>query len=325
MKIKITQQIKNIINSLGNKTAVNSGLKIYAALYLRNNRKNEKGYFDCPSTYLRSINARYFKIINRFIDEGIIDYMKNLKIDPNDIFRTITTKQYSSHLGYCMKYKFLVDISFGEEIEIDFTSNRKKRWYEITANSLIELGYEAKITRDSFGRRVHYPILNTYKEELKGKGLCVIDAITSQPRLLWLIMKRQGIIDTKYHYIFTHEIDFYKYLVQQLHLTNRGDAKDAFTNWANGKVGPAHFKIQKLFPIANSFVEGLKKIYYKDSASYLQREEAKIWIDDLLQFIPVKFAIPVHDSLIIKNEDYNEVIEYCKAKYPELRFSKKYL
>ncbi|OSZ82909.1 hypothetical protein CAP35_06510 [Chitinophagaceae bacterium IBVUCB1] len=326
MKIKITQKIKDIIDSLGNKTVQTSGLKIYAALYLRNKRKNTSGYFDCPSTYLRSINSRYSKIINRFIEEGIIDYLKTLKIDPNDIFQTIASKKYSSDLGYCMKYKFLVDISSGQEIEVDFNSNRKKRWYEITANSLLELGYTPEIKRDSFGRRVHYPILNNYKEELKNKGLCVIDSKTSQPRLLWLMMQKQGIIDPAYHAIFTDDaIDFYEVLAQYLNLKDRDKAKKPFTHWVNGKNEIANVKIQKLFPIATCFIRGLKKLYYKDSASYLQREEAKIWIDDLLQNIPVDFALPVHDSLIIKREDLNTVLEYCMTKYPELRFSKKEL
>jgi len=325
MNIKITPEIKNILYSLGNKTAVSSGLKIYATLYSRSYRKNTKGYFDCPSTLLRSVNSRYSKIIKRLLDEGIIDYLKTQKIDPNDIFHSITSKTYSSHMGYCMKYKFLVDVSIGEEIEIDMSTGRKERWYEITANSLIELGYVPDIKRDSFGRRVHYPLLNNYKEELKGKGLCVIDAKTSQPRLLYLLMKERNIIDPIYSHAFESDIDFYDFIVTELKLKDRDAAKDLFMQWINSRGFVNDFQIKRLFPIANHFINGLKSRYYKDSAAFLQRAEAKIWIDDLLQNIPAEFALPVHDSLIVRQENLINVLDYCKTKYPDLRFSNKEL
>lgn len=325
MKIKITPEINNVINSLGNKTARQSGLKIYTALYICHNRKNHNGYFDCPSTYLRSINSRYSNIIRALLDAKIIDYLKTLKIDPSDVFNSISSKRYSTKYGYCMKYKFLVDITEGDEIEIDFASNKKRRWHEITTNSLIKLGYSPKITRDSFGRRVHYPLLNNYKEELKNKGLSVIDARTSQPRLLWLIMKEKEIIDINYNNIFQNDIDFYDYLSTELKLINRDSAKDAFMFWVNGEMSSNISTIRNLFPITTNFINGLKKLYYKDSASFLQREEARIWIDDLLQNIPTEFALPVHDSLIVKNEDLEEVMNYCISKYPDIRFSSRAL
>ena len=325
MKIKITPEIKKIINSLGNKTIINSGYKIYAILYSRSYRKNTEGYFDCPSTLLRSINSRYAKIRDRFLAEGILTYKQTSKIDPKDIFNSIPSKTYSSHMGYCMKYKFLVGLSKGVEMEVDMTSNRKERWYEITANSLIELGHEPKITRDSFGRRVcvHYPEISNYKIAFKNKGLCVIDAQTSQPRLLWMLMKQKDIIDSNYHQIFNNDLDLYDELKITFNLKDRKAGRDLFVQWINGNGFVPNFRIEKLYPIATSFIKGLKKIYYKDSAALLQREEAKIWIDDLLENIPIEFALPVHDSLIIKEKDFDEVLAYCTAKYPEIRFKRK--
>ena len=325
MKIKITTEIKAVIDNLGNKTAQQSGLKVYTALYLCHKRRNKQGYFDCPSKYLRAINSRYSKIRDELLNAGIIDYMKTLKVDPSDIFKSIPSKRYSTKYGYCMKYKFLVDISQGEEVEVDFASNKKRRWYEITTNSLIELGHSPKITRDSFGRRVHYPLLNSYKEELKNIGLSVIDAQTSQPRLLWLIMKEKGLFDINYNNIFENDIDFYDYLSKELELPDRESAKNAFMFWVNGEMGSKISTIKKLFPITTNFINGLKKLYYKDSASFLQREEARIWIDDLLNNIPADFALPVHDSLIVKNEDLEKVLSYCISMYPDMRFSSRAL
>jgi len=265
MKIKITPEIKKIINSLGNKTIINSGFKIYAIFYSRSYRKNTNGFFDCPSKLLRSVNSRYAKIRDMFIAAGIITYKQTPKIDPKDIFNSIPSKTYSSHMGYCMKYKFLVDISNGEKMEIDMRTGRKKRWYEITAKSLIELGYEPKIIRDSFGRRVHYPLIKDYKEELKGKGLCAIDAKTSHPRLLWLIMKDKNIIDPAYHQIFINDMDLYEYLALTFNLADREAGRDLFSHWINGNGFLPDVGIKKLYPIATSFIEGLKKLYYKDS------------------------------------------------------------
>ncbi len=323
MKIKITTATQSTLNSLGNKTKIKSGYKIYAALYVRNSRKNKDGYFDCPSTYLRAINSRYSTIIRALIEAGIIEFLQTKKIDPNDIFKTIPSKTYSSDMGYCMKYRFLVDVSIGEEIEVDMASGRQRRWYDVLSNSLKEMGYEPQITRDSFGRRVHYPQIKNYKTEFLNKGLCIIDAKTSHPRLLWLLMKEKNIIDVNYHQIFNCELDLYKQLAKRFNLADRKAGRDLFSHWVNGNGFVPNSGIQKLFPVASSFILGLKKMHYKDSSALLQRKEAAIFIDDLLENIPVDFALPVHDSLIIKESDCDQVLAYCQQKYPELRFKRK--
>jgi len=192
--------------------------------------------------------------------------------------------------------------------------------------SIKELGYEVKISRDSFGRRVYHTVLNNYKTELKGKGLYVIDSITSQPRLLYLIMKQRGVIDNNYNAIFENEVDFYEYLISELKLagtkkkTPRRQAKSKFTFWVNGNGNAPYIQIGELFPIATGFIKKVKRQNYKDCAALLHRQEASIWIDDLLENIPVEFALPVHDSLIVKKEDLQTVLRYCKDKYPDLRF-----
>ena len=323
MKIKITTEIKSIIESLGNITRVKSGYKVYAALFGRSHRKNPEGYFDVPSTYLKSVNDNYKEIIDCLIAGGIITYKQSLKIDKNDVFKTVSSKTYSTDKGFCMKYKFLIDPSTGIEMEVDMSSGRKKRWYEITYNSLVALGYPPEITRDSFGRRVHYPLIQDYKTELQNKGLCAIDACTSHPRLLWILMKENDIIDPDYHQIFAYELDLYTELANKFNLKDREAGRDLFSQWVNGKKHLPLTNIRTLYPIANNYISGLKKSNYKDSAAYLQRKEAAIWIDDLLTNIPTEFALPVHDSIIVKVEDFDKVLAYCKAKYPELRFKRK--
>jgi len=320
MKITINQKISNTINSLGNKTAKNSGLKLYCALYLLEKRKRPNGYFDAPATYLKAINLRYYKVIDKFIEDGIIQYQTNLHPDKDDIFApAIHKKNYSTKHGYSMKYRFLVPID-GEEIEVDFKTTKDEKWFIKLKNTLNILGFDDKINRDSFGRRVHYNTLYNYKSLLKNKDLYVIDSVCSQPRLLWLIMSKKGIYDANYDAIFTKDKDFYNYIKNELDLKDRQAAKDLFMFWINSSGYVPDFKIHQLFPVTSKFLSGLKNRSYKDSSAFLQREEAKIWIDDLLSNCPTNFVLSVHDSLIVKSKDAEMIKDWCQDKYPDLRF-----
>jgi hypothetical protein len=222
-----------------------------------------------------------------------------------------------------MKYRFLVDFTDATEVEVEMDNFRKYRWYQVIENSLKQLGYEVKISRDSFGQRVHHPVIPVYKTELKDRGFAVIDAVASQPKLVYLMMKNQGIVDDNFNEAF--EKDFYDYVVKKLDLDNRKMAKDLFMYWLNSSGYVPNYKIHLLFPIASKFIKSLKTKNYKDSSAYLQRQESKIWIDDLLNNIPVDFALPIHDSFIVKDKDGYEVLEYCKTRYPDVDFKLEFL
>lgn len=325
MRITIPKEVITVIEGLGNKTKQKSGMKVYTALYQRSHRADKHGYFYVPSTYLEKVNYRYYTVIEKFIEGGIIKPKETIKPDPTDIFKSIKKATYSTFLGKCKQYKFLVDITQGATIDIDFSSGREFRWYEVIEYSLIQLGYEPKIIRDSFGHRVHHPVIPVYKTELINKGLAVIDARASQPTLLWLLMKERHVADTNYDFVFETNLDFYQYVCDQLQLTDRDAAKALFMFWVNSKGYVPDFGIHTLFPVASNFIKRLKAGNYKDSPAFLQRKEAEIWIDDLLQNIPVEFALPVHDSLIVKQEDLELVLAYCKEKYPDLKFETKLL
>lgn len=320
MKIIVPIKVCTVIKSLGNATRQKNALKIYTALYLRMNRANNNGYFSCPSTYLKKINSRYSEIVDAFIKAGIMKPFEKLKEDPNDIFNTIKKKYYHPDRGIAIKYKFLIDPTNGVAMEVDFENKRRYRWYDIISDSLEELGYEPRIKRDNFGGRVYHPLIKPYKTVLKDKGLWVIDAKASHPTLLWLVMKERGVRDESYFQIFEKGVYFYDYLIEELKLENKEAAKQLFSEWLNSRGFVSDTGIYKLFPEASHFIQQIKRIDYKDSAAFFHNREAKIWIDDLLQNIPVQFALPVHDSLIVKAEDACLVLEYCKEKYPEIDF-----
>ncbi len=326
MKIIIPNQIKESIKTIGNITLQKNAYKIYYALYKKEKRKNPKsGYFQIPSIYLKSLNLRYYRIIDKFINDGIIKYLER-EVPTRDLTTKIKKKFYSTDKGICMYYKFLIDLTIGEEIEINFDNPNKKRWFDITRSTLECLGYDnIKIIRDDFGRRVHHNAIRDYKEYLSNKGLSVIDAKCSQPRLLYLLMKNKNIIDIEYFKIFESNKDFYYSIVSELDLFSRQEAKDLFMYWINANGYVPNNKIYSLFPITSKFIKDLKNKSYKDSSSYLQREEAKIWIDDLLENIPSNFALTIHDSLIIKTKESNKILDYCKEKYPQIEFELKEL
>lgn len=333
MKIKITPQIKNSINSFKTKTSITNAYKIYAALYSKSKYKNSDGYFSVPSTYLRTINARYSRFIKKFIEDGILKYYERVEPGFLDI-EDRAFKTYDTNRGICMKYKFLIDLTNGEEIEIEFISKKKSRWYSLLKSSLTQLGYDKiKIKRDGFGLRIWHSAIRGYKQDLKGIRLMVIDAKCSQPRLLYNLMKNANIVDANYFSLFESDAnrDFYNFIVNQFNLTGigydskRDEAKKLFTMWAFGKGYTKGFQFHPIFPEASAFVKTLKNRGYKDSASYMQRQEAKVWIDDIMENIPVDFAVPVHDSIIVKANDAELAINWCKEKHPEIVFDLKEL
>lgn len=325
MKIIIPQQAIDSINSFKRKDVRNAAYKIMAALLKMNERKNTTtNWFDMPSTYLHSINIRYKRIIDKFIEDGIIKYYSRPSIE-DDIFNSVEKKYYNTTLGFCMKYKFLIDTQVGIEYDFDNENPNNKRWYEVIKSSLIALGYEPKITRDTFGRRVHHPAIYDHKSNLKDKGFSIIDAKCSQPRLLYLIMKEKGIYDKDYYDIFENGLDFYNILIEKLNLKTRKEAKDLFMYWSASDGYVPKTGIFQLFPTTSNFIASLKTRSYKDASSYLQRYEAKIWIDDLLENIPTNFALPIHDALLVKTIDVNKVLSYCKNRYPQIEFDFKEL
>lgn len=330
MKIIVPEQVSKSINSFKRKDVKENAIKIYTALYYREKRKNSQGYFDVPSTYIKSIVSDYKKYIDKFIEDGIIEYYSNpLSInyskESTDIFNPKLKKYYNKNLGISMKYKFLIDINVGIEYDMNVDNPNNKRWYNITQKSLIALAYDPTITRDTFGRRVHHKAIYTYKQDLHEKGYSVIDAKCSQPRLLYLTMVEKGIYDERYYNIFENGSDFYNYLVVNLLLKNRQEAKDLFMYWINADGYVPQTGIFQLFPNTSNFIKSLKTRSYKDAASYLQRVEAKIWIDDLLENIPTEFALSIHDSLVVMNKDVDKVLKYCKDKYPYIQFDVKEL
>ncbi len=83
-------------------------------------------------------------------------------------------------------------------------------------------------------------------------------------------MKEQNVADVKYEAVF--KVDFCNYLVQELKLQDRQQAKDLFMFFLNSNGYVPDYKSRILFLVTLKFIANLKPKNYKD-ASYFQREK----------------------------------------------------
>lgn len=329
----IPKELDYILSLQKRKDARERIKKVYGALIYKKGKCNS--YFSCPSAYLVKVSPKYNKVIKLLLEYKIIDF-QSFNMDEKDLFNHRRKKYYNTENGTCIRYKFLIDIENGYEdsVNTNFTTlYADEKWYMKTRYSLLQIGFkpeELLIKRDNFSRRLHtnitgfIPEAKTYKELLSGGDYYVIDSKTSQPRLLWIILNEIGLQDEKLNEIFNNNLDFYDYIIKRIPaLIDRDDAKELFTSWINGTgyLDAEKSSIRDIFPVANIFLRKYKTASYKNACRLLQYKEASIFIDDLLNDVPVDFCLSVHDSLIVKKEDAEKVLNYCKQKRPELLFT----
>lgn len=332
--------------------------KVYNALVYK--KGNNKGFFNCPSAYLLKASPRYNKVVSLLLEHKIIDFqsfnydesdMFNVRRKKHYNTENGTCIRY--------KFLIDVETGYEDETSIDFCSlYDNEKWYMKTRYSLLQLGFspdELNIKRDNFSRRLHTNITGnigdgySYKDLLSGGEYFTIDAKTFHPRLLWLLLKEREQNDENLSYIFDNNIDFYDYILENapsiLRVNNemneslkgtedyvyddnhnknveRQIAKEAFMSWVNGTgyIDEDIRPITKLFPIANNYIRGYKSTNYKEMCRLLQYRETKIFIDGILNNIPLEFCLTVHDSIIVRKEDVDMAMLYCQNLYPELVF-----
>ena len=332
--MKIGKELDYLISLQKRKDTKERILKVYNALLFKKGKSN--GFFNCPSTYLEKVNTRYYLVTKLLLEHKIIEY-KSVNIDTKDFFNQRRKKFYDTGKGICMKYKFIIDIEQGYEYELttDYTSlYDNEKWFLKTRKSLLDIGFKLetlKIKRDNFSRRLHTNITNyiedygSYKNLLEGGDYFIIDGKNTQPRLLWLHLNEIGLHDEKLDFIFNNNLDFYDYIIDRIPALHhdRDMAKELFTTWINGTgyIDPDKTSIREIFPIANVFLRNYKSKDYKNICRLLQYKEANIFIDDLLNNCPVDFCLSMHDALIVRKEDKELMLEWCRERRPEIIFT----
>ena len=332
--IKIGKELDYILSLQKRKDAKQRILKVYDALLYKDTKRDKKGYFQCPSSYLKKVSSQYTKAIDLLKQHKIIDYL-SVSYDDKDLFDIKRKKFYHTDKGVCMSYKFLIDIELGYDHQIDTDFSKlydDKKWYWRTRYSLLQLNFPIdglSIKRDTFSRRLHTNITGnigddgSYKDLLSGGEYWSIDAKTCQPRLLWLHLKEIGMQDKKLNEVFENDLDFYEYVMKRTpSISDREEAKEVFTSWINGNgyIDADKANIRDIFSTANTFIKDYKTDNYKNICRLLQYKEANIFIDDLLNNIELEFCLTVHDSIIVKKEDVEYALDFCSNRHPEMVF-----
>lgn len=330
----ITKELDHLLSTQKRKDARARTKKVYNALLYK--RGKNTGFFQVPSAYLEKISSRYYKAIELLLEHNIIAF-QSFNYDETDLFNTRRKKYYNTEKGVCARYRFLIDTDQGyeEDFTIDYTGlYDNEKWYNRTRLSLLELGFDPEglnIKRDNFSRRLHTNITGnigngSYKDLLSGGDYWSIDAKTCQPRLLWLYLQEIGLQDKNLNWIFENDQDFYQYIIDRIPaLKDRDDAKETFVSWINGTgyLDAEKAVIRDIFGTANEFIKNFKKKDYKNICRLLQYKEASIFIDKILNDIPLDFCLTVHDSIIIRKEDKDMALDYCATNHPELIFEAK--
>lgn len=334
--MKIPQELDYLLKKQKRKDSKQRILRVYEALIYK--KEDKKDYFSVPSSYLTKINSRYYLAIDALLEHKIIKfYSKDKDYVWDNLFenRKYEKRYYNTSNGICMKYKFLIDINSGYDYEFDYDFSsmyEDEKWYSRTRYSLLKLGFsidEIRIKRDNFSRRLHtnitgsIPGSESYRNLLSGGEYYSIDSKNSQPRLLWMELNRIGLYDTNYNYIFENKLDFYDYIIEKIPvLSSREEAKELFASWINGNgyVDIEKTSIRNIFPVVNTYLRNYKQDGYKSVCRNLQTKESNIFIDYLLNNVPVDFCLSVHDSLIVKKEDVQIVMSFCNESFPELIF-----
>ena len=354
----ITKELDYLLSLQKRKDAKERIKKVYNALVYKKGKSN--GYFECSSAYLERVNQRYYKVIELLLDHKIIDFQSFNTDDSDlfDVRRK-PYYNTEKGLCKRYKFLINIEDGYESDLDIDFTSlYDDKKWYTKTRYSLLQLGFQLEdlnISRDNFSRRLHTNITGnmgdgvSYKDFLSGGDYYTIDAKTCHPRLLWILLKEREQNDENLTYVFENNIDFYDYILenvpsilrinnemnksfskmddyvydeQHIKSVERQIAKEAFMSWVNGTgyVDEDIRPLTRLFPIANNYIRGYKSLNYKEMCRLLQYRETTIFIDDLLNNIPLEFCLTIHDSLVVRKEDKDIALEFCKNKYPELVF-----
>jgi hypothetical protein len=354
----IPKELDYLLSTQKRKDAKKRIKKVYNAFLYK--KGNNNGYFSVPSAYLKKVSGQYNKVIELLLDHKIIDFQSFNTDDSDLFNpRKKPYYNTEKGLSKRYKFLIDIEDGYESNLDIDFTSlYDDKKWYMKTRYSLLQLGFQPEdlnISRDNFSRRLHTNITGnmgdgiSYKDFLSGGDYYTIDAKTFHPRLLWLLLKEREQDDKNLTYIFENNIDFYDYILEKvpsiLRINNemnksfmnmedyvydekhiksvqRQIAKEAFMSWINGTgyVDEDIRPLLLLFPVANSYINGYKSNNYKEMCRLLQYRESKIFIEDLLNNIPLDFCLTVHDSLVVRKEDKDLALNYCKNKYPDLIF-----
>ena len=242
---------------------------------------------------------------------------------PMDIKNKLVQDLYSVQIEFDRSI-FYLDSLKHEDIDI---YNRNK--YSVESINDKHIFYHF----DSFGRlHTNFTILKGFIRKncllIDGETTSEIDISNSQPLFLTKLIK-----DTRTHWVNEDEYElfkgltisgkYYQYLMEQLNLSHRNEAKEITYKvffGRNQKNSSVDMKFEQLFPTIHNFIKLYKKEYndYKILAYDLQKAESKLIfgrvIRKIINMYPEVKLITVHDSIIIPKKYFSQISELFKSE-----------
>jgi hypothetical protein len=193
-------------------------------------------------------------------------------------------------------------------------------------------------TRDAKGRRMHNNYVNlsndvkpyVYLQHDVTASLYNLDISSSQPLLLAaLLVKEYGLklpTDAAEYKAHCEDGTLYKFLMEKMnmnHLTKKEFKKKVFT-WFYSKnthvINSTEFiEFSNIFPSVAKFITDYKQDNYKALAHAMQRLEADIVIDDVVNTLatqqPNSWALTVHDSVTTTSDMVDVVYNLLKEGF----------
>ncbi len=220
----------------------------------------------------------------------------------------------------------------------EFVTMKKNVFRDAYLGSIdkIEKGYwyaDRNTTNNRLDSNITNLCSNLTEEIIKSNDLVQFDLANSQFAILSYLLNQKEEISTKEDFRLFKEFaesgELYTKIQEELGLDSRKEAKIMlfellFSSEKNNSKNKK--KIAHLFPSVVSWIDDYKRNNgYEQFAIWLQKEESKMFIDDIYLTLKEKglFCLTKHDSIIIRKENEEEVETFLKEYFDSINFNAK--
>ena len=280
--------------------------------------------------YLKGSNARVYSLnddilinkIHRFNNEDKVLIKKYItkhlqfELDKNNIIKKYIKEKLIEHLFH-VEIDYSRSIFFLDSLKNDDIDIYNRNKYSVETINQKNIFYHF----DSYGRmHTNFTILKSFIRKncllIDGEETCEIDIKNSQPLFLSKLIKdadSRWIDENEFNLfnILVKNGNFYQYLIDNLNLVSKEDAKNLTYKVLFGQNRPnskSDINFIKLFPTIHNFI----KIYKKENKDYkilahdLQKAESNLIFNQIIKKIsdenPDIRVITVHDSIIVQKK-----------------------
>lgn len=216
--------------------------------------------------------------------------------------------------------------------EIEFINNKKASIYFTYSDSINKMKLESfRANRNETNQRLDTNLTNMcgllVDDICEQNNLTQIDLNNSQFAILSFILSdKLNTNDFKRFKALSVSGELYNCIKEELGLETRKQAKSAmfeimFSSRKNNSISKS--KIKSLFPSVVKWIDDYKKENGDNVFSImLQKKESEIFIDGIFSLIKKKkmFCLTKHDSLIVKENDEEKIIEIVKEYFNKINF-----